>query len=359
MFYQWLYSFSDSISSFNLFRYITFRSILSFFTAFFVTLYFTPYFIKFFKKKKIHQSLRSDGPANHLLKKTGTPTMGGWVIFFSLVISSVLWANLVNPFVSATLFLFFGFSTIGFLDDFLKVKTASERGLSAYIRLGVEFLLSGAVLFILIQKGVIDTKLYIPFFKFFILDLGYLYILFGSFVVVGCANAVNLTDGLDGLAIVPVIVAALTLMIFTYIAGHFGLAEYLGVPFVESVGELTVLIAAVVAASLGFLWFNSYPAQIFMGDVGSLGLGSFLGFLAVLTKNELLLVILGGVFVSEAVSVIIQVLFYKMTGRRVFKMAPLHHHFELRGLEENKVIVRFWIVSILLGVLSLMSLKVR
>jgi len=304
------------------------------------------------------QTIRDDGPQSHL-KKAGTPTMGGGLILMSLLAPTLLWVDLFNSFVWAVLSVTIGFSFIGYLDDFLKVSKKNTKGLSGKLRLLGEFAIACLVVFYLIWQHHINAEVYVPFFKHLILDLGWFYVPFAGLVIVGCANAVNLTDGLDGLAIVPVIICAGTFMLFTYVAGHFEIAKYLSIPYIAGAGELAPIAASVVAAGLGFLWFNTYPAQVFMGDVGSLGLGGFLGIMAVVTKNELLLVILGGVFVAEALSVITQVASFKLTGKRIFRMAPLHHHYELKGLDETKIIVRFWIISILLAVLSISTLKLR
>jgi phospho-N-acetylmuramoyl-pentapeptide-transferase len=267
--------------------------------------------------------------------------------------------DILNPLVSAAILVTLCFSFIGWLDDHNKVIKKNSKGVSGKVRLLAEFMISGGVIFYLNQNGFLSTELGLPFFKDLNFDLGYGYILFGSLVVVGTANAVNLTDGLDGLAIGPVIICAGTFAIFAYVAGNVKMASYLGIPYIDGAGELAPLSATVVAAGLGFLWFNSYPAQVFMGDLGSLGMGGFLGIMAVLTKNEIVMALLGGVFVVEALSVITQVASFKLTGKRIFKMAPIHHHYELKGLDETKIIVRFWIVSILLAVLSLSTLKLR
>lgn len=358
MLYQWLHSLSEQYSVFNVFRYITVRTFISFFTGFFLCLIWGPQFIEKLKQKHFGQSIRDDGPQSHK-KKAGTPTMGGWLILLSTIIPMILWIDLMNPLVVATIIITWGFGVIGYIDDYLKVSKKNTKGLSGKVRLLGEFLISGIALLILIEYFNLNTTLTIPFVKSVMIDLGYFYILFGSLVIVGTANAVNLTDGLDGLAIVPVIISATTLGIFAYVTGHASIANYLQIPHVVGAGELTPLAAAMIAGGLGFLWFNTYPAQVFMGDVGSLSLGGFLGTMAVLTKNELLMVLLGGVFVVEALSVITQVASFKLTGKRIFKMAPIHHHFELGGLTETKIIVRFWIISILLGALSLATLKLR
>lgn len=306
----------------------------------------------------MNQSIRDDGPESHK-KKVGTPTMGGILILACIFIPSLLWVDVANPLVQAILVVTLGFALIGYVDDQMKVTKKNTKGVPGRLRLFLEFLISGSVIAWLVYVHGFSTQVYVPFFKDVIFDFGWFYIVFGAFVISGCANAVNLTDGLDGLAIVPVIVAAATYAIFAYLAGHYNIAQYLQIPHIAGVGEITPIAVTVIAAGLGFLWFNTYPAQVFMGDIGSLGLGGLIGMLAVLTKNELLLVIVGGVFVAEALSVIGQVASFKLTGKRIFKMAPLHHHFELKGIAEPKVIVRFWIVAIILAVLSLSTLKLR
>lgn len=358
MLYQWLYSLSDHVSAFNVFRYITFRTFVAFFTGFFVCWVAGPHFINSLVRKQMGQVIRDDGPQSHK-KKSGTPTMGGGLILLGLIVPALLWSNLMDPLVWATLVVTIGYGYIGYVDDSLKVTKKNTKGLPGKLRLLCEYLIAAAVIGVLIHSYNFSTVVNIPFFKNAGLDIGWWYILFGPLVVVGCANAVNLTDGLDGLAIVPVIICATTFAVFAYIAGNSEIARYLAIPHIPGAGELTPLAGAMVAAGLGFLWFNTYPAQVFMGDVGSLSIGGFLGILAVLTKNELLLVVLGGVFVVEALSVITQVISFKLTGKRVFKMAPIHHHFELKGLTETKIIVRFWIISILLAILSLSTLKLR
>lgn len=358
MLYQWLYSLADQISAFNVFRYITVRTFISFFTAFLLCWMWGPYFIRRLQQKHFGQAIREDGPQGHK-KKAGTPTMGGGLILISTLVPCLLWVDMMNPLVWATLAVTWGFGAIGYVDDWLKVSKKNSKGLSGKIRLIGEFLISGIAVGVLVSYYDLSTVVSIPFFKQISFDLGLGYIVFASLVIVGTANAVNLTDGLDGLAIVPVMISASTLGLFAYVAGHFSISNYLQIPHVIGAGELVPIAATIVAAGLGFLWFNTYPAQVFMGDVGSLSLGGFLGIMAVLTRNELLMLLLGGVFVVEALSVITQVISFKLTGKRVFKMAPIHHHFELKGLTETKIIVRFWIVSILLAVLSLATLKLR
>ena len=356
MVYKWLFNLSSTFSSFNVFQYITVRSFLAFFTAFFVCWFLGRLFIS--KMDGFGEEINKDGPQSHH-KKKGIPSMGGSFILLGLLVVCILWVDLYSPLIWGVLVLTFGFAFIGFWDDWLKIKRKRQKGVRPRYRLLLELVFSAFILFLLVQQNHLSTMVYVPVFKNLSWDMGWLYILFGAFVITGCANAVNLTDGLDGLAIFPVLVCSATLGAFAYVTGHSELASYLQIPFVSGVGELTPLLAAVVASGLGFLWYNSYPAQIFMGDVGSLGLGGLLGTVAVLTKNELLLLVLGGLFVVEALSVIFQVASYKLMGKRVFKMAPLHHHFELKGIEESKIIVRFWIISILLAVLCLATLKIR
>jgi len=358
MLYYWLQSLADGFSALNVFRYITFRSFIAFFTAFFVCYLIGPRFIRHLVKKHFGQTVRDDGPQTHL-KKQGTPTMGGTLMLIAFLAAALSWAAVLNPLVISVLFITIGFGAVGYVDDWLKVSKKNTKGLPGRLRLFLEFALVIGTTAFLVHSGAIPTKVFVPFFKQVFFDLGWFYPVFAGLVVVGTANAVNLTDGLDGLAIVPVIIVAGTLGVFAYVSGHKEIANYLSIPHVMGVGELTVLCAAIMATGLGFLWFNTYPAQVFMGDVGSLSLGGFLGIMAVLTNNELLMLVLGGVFVVEALSVITQVVSFKLTGKRIFKMAPIHHHFELKGLDETKIIVRFWIISILLAVLSLATLKLR
>jgi len=358
MIYRLLVEQAHHISGLNVFRYITFRTFISFFTAFFVCWMVGPHFIQRLINRQIGQSIRDDGPQSHK-KKQGTPTMGGGLILLGVLVPALLWVDLYNPMVWAVLIVTLGYGMVGYVDDYMKVAKKNHKGIPGKVRLLAEFLIAGGVISLLVYHNVVPTKIYAPFFKEFSWDIGWVYVAFAALVVVASANAVNLTDGLDGLAIVPVIISAGTLMLLSYVAGHAKIAEYLTIPYIAGAGEVAPLAAAVMAAGLGFLWFNTYPAQVFMGDVGSLSLGGFLGITAVITQNELLLVVLGGVFVVEALSVITQVISFKLTGKRVFRMAPIHHHFELKGLDETKIIVRFWIISILLAVLSLATLKLR
>ena len=358
MLYYWLQSLSEHFSALNVFRYITFRTFISFFTAFFICYFWGPKFIRHLVKRHFGQTVRDDGPQAHL-KKTGTPTMGGVLMLLAIIGSSLLWTDMSNLFVLAALAITAGFGVIGYIDDWLKVAKKNTKGLPGKLRLALEFSIVIVAVSLLVHSGVLQTKIFVPFLKDISFDFGWFYPLFAALVVVGTANAVNLTDGLDGLAIVPVIIVAGTLGVFAYVSGHKEIATYLAIPHVVGSGELTTLCAAVMASGLGFLWFNTYPAQVFMGDVGSLSLGGFIGVMAVFTNNELLMLVLGGVFVIEALSVITQVISFKLTGKRVFRMAPIHHHFELKGLDETKIIVRFWIISLLLAVLSLATLKLR
>lgn len=358
MLYQWLQGLSDHIFAFNVFRYITFRSFISFFSTFFICYFAGPKFIRHLVKKHFSQTVRDDGPQTHL-KKQGTPTMGGALMLLGVMGSAILWTDMANPLVLSVLVITLCFGAIGYTDDWLKVSAKNTKGLPGRLRLVLEFGIVALITGLLVNMGAIETKVFVPFLKNISFDMGLLYPIFAGFVVVGTANAVNLTDGLDGLAIVPVIIVAATLGVFAYVSGHKDISTYLTIQHVVGAGELTTLCASIVAAGLGFLWFNTYPAQVFMGDVGSLSLGGFLGIMAVITNNELLMVLLGGVFVVEALSVITQVASFKMTGKRVFKMAPIHHHFELKGWPETKVIVRFWIISVVLMLLSLATLKLR
>jgi phospho-N-acetylmuramoyl-pentapeptide-transferase len=308
---------------------------------------------------QVGQYIRDDGPKSHF-DKAGTPTMGGTLIILSLATSILLWCDLTNYYVWIMLFIIIGFGIIGFIDDYLMQVKKQSKGLTVRKKLLLQFLVALAASAMVYATPDFSTQVTIPFFKNIRPDFGWGYIIFAAFVIVGASNAVNLTDGLDGLAIGPVIIAAATYMFFAYVSGHTKIADYLQLNYVSGAGELTIICGALAGAGLGFLWFNSYPAQIFMGDVGSLSLGAFLGTIAVITKQEILLALVGGLFVIEALSVIFQVGFFKMTsGKRIFKMAPLHHHFELKGWPEPKVIVRFWIIAIALALLAMSTLKLR
>jgi phospho-N-acetylmuramoyl-pentapeptide-transferase len=342
---------------FNLFRYITFRAGGATATALIIGLLIGPKFIGWLRVRQGKgQPIRSDGPVSHLSKR-GTPTMGGLMILTSVAIAMLLWMDFSNRYLWACLFITIGFGLIGFLDDYDKVRKRSHKGVSGRTRLLAEFLVAGIGCWIIIQGS--GTQLYVPLLREPLIDLGWFYILFGAFVVVGAGNAVNLTDGLDGLATMPVIIAAMAFLLITYLVGNAVFASYLGIPHVPGTGDLTVLCMAIVGACLAFLWFNAPPAAVFMGDTGSLALGGALGAIAVATQHEIVLAIVGGLFVLEAMSVIIQVFFYKRTGRRVFRMAPLHHHFEQKGWPEATVVIRFWIISFALALAGLSTLKLR
>ena len=361
MFYHFFYPLSSDYSIFNVFKYITFRSAYSGVTALVLSLMLGSLMIRVLQKLQIREKIRSDGPQHHS-SKSGTPTMGGLLILATFGCSTLLWADLSNHYIWLVLVSAIGFGAIGLRDDILKLRRG--KGITAKEKIVLQILLSLAIGIYLLYfdptRAEYATRLSVPFFKGFQPDLGFGYLIFIVFIMVGTSNAVNLTDGLDGLAIGPIIIATLTYTGIVYICGHFNFAEYLRIQFIKDAGEIAVASSAVLGASLGFLWFNSYPAQIFMGDVGSLSLGGVLGTIAVIVKHELLLILVGGIFVIEALSVIIQVGYFKYTGgKRFFKMAPLHHHFEQLGWSEPKVIVRFWIVSVVLAMISLSTLKLR
>ncbi|MBI4716061.1 MAG: phospho-N-acetylmuramoyl-pentapeptide-transferase [Nitrospirae bacterium] len=358
MLYHLLYPLHDQIPLLNVFRYITFRSIYAALTALAICLIVGPYIIQWLKRYQIGQVVREDGPKKHL-GKAGTPTMGGILLVLAILLATLLWADLTNVYVWLVILALVGFTGIGFLDDYLKVIRGKSEGLKARYKFGLQVAIAAGVGSVLYSLPAYSTKLSIPFFKAFTPDLGWFYIIFAVFIIVGASNAVNLTDGLDGLAIGPLMVAAVAYTIVTDATGNVKFADYLLIPFIPGAGEMAVLCAAMLGACLGFLWFNAYPASVFMGDVGSLPLGAVLGTIAVVSKHELLLVLVGGIFVIEAVSVIFQVSSYKMRGKRVFLMAPLHHHFELKGWQEPKIVVRFWIIAIILALLSLSTLKLR
>lgn len=360
MLYSLLYSLHDRISPLNIFRYITFRAAVAIMTAMLITFLFGPRVVEWLKKLSLTQQIRDDGPQSHV-SKSGTPTMGGILIIGSIALSVVLWGDLRNGYIWVMLVSLLGFGTIGFVDDYLKVTRRNHKGLRAWYKFGAQLFLALVIgLFLYMNpKDPYSDVLSVPFFKKWLFDLGWFYIPFSAIVMLGSSNAVNLTDGIDGLAVGLVGIAVLANGALVYISGHKGLAQYLQVLYLPGTGELTVFCGAILGACLGFLWYNSYPADVFMGDVGSLGLGGALGTLAVITKHEIVLAVVGGIFVIETVSVILQVASFKLTGKRIFKMAPIHHHFELKGWPEPKVIVRFWIVGIILALLSLTTLKVR
>jgi phospho-N-acetylmuramoyl-pentapeptide-transferase len=358
MLFHWLYPLSQKFNLFNVFKYITFRSFLAFIIATIISIFWGKRFIALMKIRQFGQTIREEGPESHK-KKKGTPTFGGVFILGSAFVSCLVCGNFSSwPFLIA-LFVTISYFFLGGFDDYLKVLKKNTKGVSARHKLLWQFSTALIASFVMIKWGVTDSNLYLPFLKDPVLNIGWFYVPFAAFVIVGSSNALNLTDGLDGLAIGPTITSAATLGFLSYLAGHTELANYLLIPYVPDVGELLVLVSAIIGAGVGFLWYNAYPAEIFMGDVGSLSLGGSLGTIAVLTKNEFLFVLIGGIFVIEAVSVILQVASFKTRGKRIFKMAPIHHHFELMGWAETKVIVRFWIVSLVFAILALATLKLR
>lgn len=361
MLYYLSQEFATTFPGFNLFRYITFRTAGALVTSALFVFMFGPAIINSLKVRQGRgQPIRADGPESHFAK-AGTPTMGGLMIIVGILVSSLIWANLSSVYAIVVLMVMLGFGLIGFYDDYLKVTQASHKGFSGRIRLLLEFAIALLAVYAIMMNGEqpFSSSLTIPFFKDVLIDLGIFFIAFGAFVIVGAGNAVNLTDGLDGLAIVPVMIAAGTFGVIAYLSGNAIFADYLQIHFTLGTGEVAVVCGAVIGAGLGFLWFNAPPAAIFMGDTGSLALGGMIGAIAVATKHEIVLAIVGGVFVLEAMSVIIQVASYKMTGRRVFKMAPIHHHFEKKGWTESQVVIRFWIIAVILAMIGLSTLKLR
>lgn len=353
----WLAQQLDFPGVFNLIRYLSFRAGASIFTALLIGLLIGPRFILWLRLRQGKgQPIRSDGPQSHLAKR-GTPTMGGLMILTSMLISVLLWMDLSSIYIWACLCVTMGFGAIGFLDDYDKVTKASHKGLSGRFRLAVEFLIAGIAAVLIVQQN--GTALYVPFWNGPAIDLGLFYYIFAAFVIVSFGNAVNLTDGLDGLATMPVVIACMAFTAIVYLAGRADFAEYLGIPHVPGAGNLVILTGAIIGAGFAFLWFNAPPAAVFMGDTGSLALGGTIGVIAVVSHHEIVLGVIGGLFVVEALSVIIQVFFYKRTGRRVFKMAPIHHHFEQLGWPETTVVVRFWIISFALALAGLATLKLR
>ena len=358
----WLVDLSDTISFFNVFRYITFRTGGAIVTALLFVFLFGSSIIDLLR---LHQGkgqpIRADGPQSHLVTKKGTPTMGGLMILSGIVVSTVLWANPANPYVWIVLGVTLGFGLVGFYDDYLKVTRQTHNGFSGRTRLLAESLIAAGACYAFAQLGKppFATSLVFPVFKDLVFNLGWFFILFSGFIIVGAGNAVNLTDGLDGLAIVPVMIAAASFGLIAYLAGNTVFSDYLQIHYVAGTGELAVLCGAVIGSGLGFLWYNAPPASVFMGDTGSLALGGMIGAIAVATKHEIVLAIIGGLFVLEAVSVIVQVVSFKLTGKRVFRMAPIHHHFEQLGWTEPQIVIRFWIVAVVLALAGLATLKLR
>jgi len=361
MLYNLLVPLADDYQIFNLFRYLTFRTGGAAMTSMIICFLIGPSMINWLRAKQGKgQPIREDGPEGHF-KKIGTPTMGGLMILLSVFVSTLLWADLTNMFVWCALLVLGGFGVIGFLDDYLKVSKRSSDGLSGKMKIVLQFLIGGtAILGIMhTMPEAQSTGVAIPFFKNLMIDLGWFFIPFALVVLIGSSNAVNLTDGLDGLAIMPVAIAAASFGLIAYLTGNIKFADYLGIVYVEGAGEMAILCGALIGGAMGFLWFNAPPAAVFMGDTGSLALGGVLGTIAVVTKHELVLAIIGGLFVLEAVSVMVQVASFKLTGKRVFRMAPIHHHFEKKGWSESTIVVRFWIIALILAMIGLSTLKLR
>ena len=361
MLYKLILNYVDIFSFLNVFKYLTVRTGLAMFTSMLVVFVIGTPFINFFSARQIINPIREDGPDEHIIKKIGTPTMGGVLILLGLFSSILLWGNLSSPYIWVLIFIVTSFGLLGAYDDYKKIKFNNSSGVSFKFKIIIQIII--AVLGILILTHFTDhpdlKNLYFPFFKNLLINLGWFFIPFSVFIIVGSSNAVNLTDGLDGLATVPVILVAACFAFISYVTGNIVFSEYLQIPYIEGVGEVTVFLGSVIGACLGFLWFNAPPAKIFMGDTGSLALGGSLGAVGIITKHEIVLAITGGLFVLEATSVIVQVLSYKLTGKRVFKMAPIHHHFEKKGWAESTIVVRFWIISIILAMIGLATLKLR
>ena len=361
MLYSILLNFSDQLSFLNFFKFLTVRTGLSMFTAMIVVFLVGDSFIKYFSSKQIHDPIREDGPENHIIKKIGTPTMGGLLILLGLFSGVLLWGDLTNSYIWFLLFVTASFGLLGAYDDYKKIKNKNSAGVSSKVKFITQIILS--VIAIMILISFTDTSeiknLYLPFFKNLVINLGWFFIPFYIFIIVGSSNAVNLTDGLDGLATVPVILVAACFAFISYVTGNIVFSEYLLITYIKDAGEVAVFCGAIIGSCIGFLWFNAPPAKIFMGDTGSLALGGSLGGIGIITKHEIVLAITGGLFVLEAVSVIVQVISYKLTGKRIFKMAPIHHHFEKKGWAESTIVVRFWIISIILAMIGLATLKLR
>jgi len=361
MFYNFILNYVEAFTFLNVFKYITFRVGLAFFSSFIIVLIIGGPFIKLFSDKKILNPIRMDGPQDHLIKKIGTPTMGGLLILIGLIVSVLLWSDLSNIYILFCLYIVISFGLLGALDDFKKIKNNNSSGISFRLKLFSQiFLAFIGISFLTYYVNYQElTYLYFPFFKNLFLNLGWFFIPFSVFIIVGSSNAVNLTDGLDGLATVPVILVAACFAFISYISGNIIFSEYLKITYIEGTGEISIFCGAIIGSCLGFLWFNAPPAKIFMGDTGSLSLGGSLGAIGIITKHEIVLAITGGLFVLEALSVIVQVLSYKLTGKRIFRMAPIHHHFEKKGWPESTVVIRFWIISIILAMIGLATLKLR
>ena len=361
MLFHFFTSLIEQYSFFNVFKYLTFRTGLSVMTSLILVFIIGAPLIKFFSKRMITGPIRQDGPIDHIIKKSGTPTMGGVIIIIGIISSTILWADLRNIYVWTLIFVSLSLGCLGLLDDILKIKFENSRGLKSRYKFAGQFVIGCITLFILIKFSEHEYlyNLYFPFFKNLIWHMGLFFIPFGLFVIIGSSNAVNLTDGLDGLATVPVMLVALSFTLISYVVGNTIFSEYLKIQYIPDVGELSIFCGAVVGACLGFLWYNAPPAKIFMGDTGSLSLGGSLAAIAIIVKHEIVLAIIGGLFVLETVSVIIQVLSFKLTGKRIFKMAPIHHHFEKKGWAESTIVIRFWIIAIILALIGLATLKLR
>ena len=361
MLYDFLLNYVDSFGFLNVFKYITFRTGLAVFTSLIIVLLIGGPFIRLFSNRKILNPIREDGPSDHIIKKIGTPTMGGVIILIGLLISVLFWGDLTNIYVLFCIYIVLSFGLLGAFDDYKKIKHGNSSGISSKLKLVIQVLLAmfGVVILTYFVEYEEFKNLYFPFFKNLIINLGWFFVPFSIFVIVGSSNAVNLTDGLDGLATVPVILVAGCFAFISYITGNIVFSEYLQIPYIDGTGEIAIFCGAIIGACLGFLWFNAPPAKIFMGDTGSLSLGGSLGAVGIITKHEIVLAITGGLFVLEAVSVIVQVISFKITGKRVFKMAPIHHHFEKKGWPESTVVIRFWIISIILAMIGLATLKLR
>ena len=361
MLYELLLNYVEVFTFLNVFKYITFRTGLAFFTSLLIALLIGGPFIRLFSNKKIFNPIREDGPSDHIIKKIGTPTMGGVIILLGLIISILLWADLSNIYILFCLYIVTSFGFLGAYDDYQKIRKNSSSGISSKLKMIMQIFL--AMVGIIILTYFIEYEefknLYFPFFKNLIINLGWFFIPFSIFVIVGSSNAVNLTDGLDGLATVPVILVAACFAFISYVTGNIVFSEYLQILYIEGTGEIPIFCGAIIGACLGFLWFNAPPAKIFMGDTGSLSLGGSLGAVGIITKHEIVLAITGGLFVLEALSVVVQVISFKLTGKRIFRMAPIHHHFEKKGWPESTVVIRFWIISIILAMIGLATLKLR
>lgn len=361
MLYHLLTPFADEFIFFNLFKYVTFRTGGAILTALFISFLIGPYMIRKLKSMQgAGQPIRDDGPETHF-KKAGTPTMGGLMILISVTVSTLLWANLLTPFVWIALLVMVGFGLIGFYDDFLKLTKRNTKGLSGKLKLAIQTLIAGiaTVGIVMVLPPELENSVAVPFFKHFFIPLGIFFYLWSILVIIGASNAVNLTDGLDGLAIVPVAIAAACFGLIAYLVGRADFSEYLQIPYVAGTAELSILCGALVGGAMGFLWYNAPPAMIFMGDTGSLAMGGVLGTIAIIVKHELVLAMVGGLFVMETLSVMIQVISFKLTGKRVFRMAPIHHHFEKLGWSESTVVIRFWIIAVVLALIGLSTLKLR